>query len=307
MPLIGFICPDGERVTIDECFTACRLQKELPAGRCKALPLLKKVAKSRIWEGKPSTTQLLIGTREAMLKINQPYFIDPDKKTAAVIGSGVHSLLYKLTDVETAEETLFNELLQGTYDMYDPETQTLYDYKTWGTYKLVKILRGTNDEKADALFDVTLQLHQYMFLLKEKYPDLPISNLAIQVISRETNLAYAKKHNITVGSPLIILPMLPHDNVKAYFDLKAQMLKTALDTLWAPLCSSRETWNGKKCSSYCEVADICKTIGFETSNNIWQQLNESLETVESQIIQTLKESEVILIQKQKELEYDLKF
>lgn len=305
MPLVGFICPDGEKVTTEECFSACRLRSVLPAGRCKALPLLKKVSKSRIWDGKPSTTQLLTGAREQFLKITQPYFVDPDKKTAAVIGSGVHSLLYKLTDIETAEETLFNELLQGTYDMYDPETQTLYDYKTWGTYKLVKIFKGTNDEKADALFDVTLQLHQYMFLLKEKYPDIPINNLAIQVVSRETNLSYARRHNINIGSPLIIIPMLPKTVVEDYFNLKATMLKTALDTGWAPLCSNRETWNGKKCSQYCEVADICKTLGFDASQDLWYELSDKATSIELQIIQILKESEVILLQKKEE--YDFEF
>lgn len=293
MPLMGFICPDGVKTKTEECFTACRLKEQLPAGRCKALPLLKRMAKERVWEGKPSTTQLLNGTREVLLKITEPYFVSPDRKTAAVIGSGVHSLLYKLTEVQTAEETLFNELLQGTYDMYDPETRTLYDYKTWGTYKLVKIIKGAPQEKADALFDVTLQLHQYMLLIKEKYPELPIDNLAVQVISRETNLSYAAKHGITNGSPLIIIPKLPEEMVKSYFTVKAERLSVALQTGWAPPCFSRETWNGKKCQSYCEVSDICKSIGFESEHSIWNELNDRLWDVETSIIQILKDSRVI--------------
>ena len=69
MPAIGFICPDKEKVTFQECFTECRLKADLPCGRCKALPFLRKVSLQREWTGEPSTTQLIGGTREAWLKM----------------------------------------------------------------------------------------------------------------------------------------------------------------------------------------------------------------------------------------------
>lgn len=286
MPVAGFICPDGQKVDKNDCLQGCRLS--FPAGRCKAVPFLRRAAKDKLFDGLPSTTQLLAGTRETLIKITKPYYIDPDRKTAAIIGSGVHSLLWKLIDGEMGEETIVNDLLQGTYDMYDPQTKTLYDYKTWGVWKLAKVLSATPEERADALFEVVLQMHQYKILLKQKYPQIPIENLAIQVVSRETNLRQAEQKGLQQGSPLILLPQISDEAVSYYFEIKSEKLKLALSEDWAPLCSRRETWDTKKCQRYCDVKEICYCMPIDGSS-LWKELEQKQEEAEAKILQLISQ------------------
>lgn len=287
MPIRGFICPDGIKVDKEKCLERCRL--ELPAGRCKAIPFLRRAAKDKLYDGIPSTTQLLAGTREIFLKITQPYYIDPDKKTAAIIGSGVHSQMwYLLQETEKGEEKIANELLQGTYDLYDPVTKTLYDYKTWGVWKLAKVLSGSPEDRAEALFDTLLQMHQYKILIEEKYPDIEIKNLAIQVISREANLKKVEKEGVTQGSPLIVIPLIDTSVVRKYFQIKAEKLNKALKDNWAPLCTSRETWDTKKCQKFCEVQEICYKLPIQ-GHSSWWELEQQQAHIEKQIITLITE------------------
>lgn len=287
MPIAGFICPDGQRISTEECLKECRLKSEFPTGRCKALPFLKRAARDRLWDGTPSVTQLLQGTRETWLKITRDYHIDPDRKTAAMIGTTVHNLMYRLTDSEYAEEKLLNEILQGTYDMYDPETQTLYDYKTWGTWKVAKILAPKDPhERADALFDVALQLNQYRLLLQEKYPDLPVRTIAVQVISRESGLKQAKTRGITTGSPVLIIPVLSDSLVKDYYSLKEQRLRLAIETDYAPPCRAREHWNTKKCVEFCEVRELCNDLQTRDDPQ-WTEYEIRLDRLEREILDAI--------------------
>lgn len=283
MPIQGFICPDGTKVLKEDCLRECKIPA-LPGGRCKAIPFLRRAAKDKVFDGVPSTTQLLAGTRETFLKITKPYFIDPDKKTAAIIGTGVHSQMWSLLQTEKGEETIKNNLIQGTYDLYDPATKTLYDYKTWGSWKLVQILSGSFEERASALFEVLLQMHQYKILILEKYPDIEIENLAVQVISRDTNLKIAEQRGITQSSPLIIIPSIDEKVVREYFEVKSQKLQKALNEDWAPVCTSRETWETKKCQKYCEVKEICYSMPLHGDIS-WIELEEQQAKIEERIIQ----------------------
>jgi hypothetical protein len=97
MPAIGFICPDSQKIKFEDCFKECRLKDSLPCNRCKALPFLRKCSRQREWEGEPSTTQLLIGTREAWLKITRVYFINPDDRAFSILGTNAHSVLERQT------------------------------------------------------------------------------------------------------------------------------------------------------------------------------------------------------------------
>lgn len=294
MPVIGFICPDGEKVLTDKCLKECRLKDSLPAGRCKAKPFLKRAASQREWNGTPSVTQLLNGVRESFLKITHDYYIDPEKKTAAMIGTQVHNMLYKLAETEYAEETIIDDILSGTYDFYDPENETLIDYKTWGAWKIVKILNDERPhERSEALFDVVMQMTRYKMLIKSRYPELPIKRIAVQVISREVNLQHAIKKGVEQGSPLIILPEVDETLVEKYFQLKAEMLKQAIEQNWAPLCNSRENWNEKKCSSFCEVKNACMQLVPSASPLLWQSLIEEVNRTESAILSYLETAEVL--------------
>ncbi|GAI25908.1 unnamed protein product, partial [marine sediment metagenome] len=86
------------------------------------------MARQRLWTGKPSTTQLINGTRLELLKITTDYFIDPQKLAFALLGTKHHE------DLEDAdflvEEKLEDKDMTGIMDFWDDQEETLYDYKT---------------------------------------------------------------------------------------------------------------------------------------------------------------------------------
>ncbi|GAG93051.1 unnamed protein product [marine sediment metagenome] len=50
------------------------------------------------------------------------------------------------------------------------------------------------------------------------------------------------------------------EDVKNYFETKAAALHKALDTGYAPKCNDEETWSGRRCAGWCDVAKACQTM-----------------------------------------------
>lgn len=261
MPAIGFICPDGEKIRFEDCFSECRLKDSLPAERCKALPFLRRVSWQRKWNGNPSVTELLQGTREMWLKITCTYYINPDNRTYALLGTGIHGVLEKLTEGDhLSEERLIGDICSGQFDFYDGQAQILYDYKTWGSYKLKNL--NNPAQRASSLLQTSIQLSYYRDILKEHLPEgYSIKKLAVQVINRDGGTWISFSRGISERSPLIILHGVSSHWVKKYLSKKRQMLEQALKNDYAPLCRRIETWNGKKCKGFCDVSEICEFLG----------------------------------------------
>ena len=93
-----YICPDGEKVRIEECLQGCRLRSELEGGRCLSRRVLKAISDRREWTGKPSVTQLINGTREEYLKITRDYAARPQELIPALFGSCCHAYLERYAD-----------------------------------------------------------------------------------------------------------------------------------------------------------------------------------------------------------------
>lgn len=260
MPAIGFICPDGQKICFDDCFSRCRLQDDLPAGRCKALPFLRRVSWQREWKGQPSVTELLQGTREMWLKITRDYYIDPDSRTYALLGTGIHGILEKLTQGDhLSEERLIGEICSGQFDFYDGEQQVLYDYKTWGSYKLKSI----NDpvQRALSLLQTSIQLSYYRDLLREHLPSgYDVKKLAVQVINRDGGTWISISRGIQERAPLILLNGISSHWIKKYLTRKKELLLQALERDYAPKCRRTDSWHGRKCNGFCDVKEICEKI-----------------------------------------------
>jgi len=297
MPAIGFICPDGQRIKFEECFKECQLKADLPCGRCKALPYLRKCAQQREWTGEPSTTQLLRGIRESWLKITRDYYINPDDNAFMILGTHSHGVLEKFGKGDhLTEERLRSEICSGAFDFYDGETQTLYDYKTWGSYKVQQalgirsievhetdesgqpILKKSGKNKGEpktkkvwingditsrvmALLEPSIQLSDYRDKLLEILPEgYAVKNMAVQVISRDSGLMVSAMRGIEEKAPLVPVNGISKNWVRKYLARKKDMLLEALDKNHAPMCRKRETWSGRKCAGYCEVSEICATL-----------------------------------------------
>ena len=322
MPAVSFQCPDGETAKFEDCFKQCRMDS-----RCMTLPTLKRMARQRnkvIWQCpncgqetttldeilhscqckcqaamklvyKPSTTELINGTRLSLLKLTTNYTLDPQKRAFALLGTKHHE---DLEDTDfLVEEKLEDKDMTGIMDFWDDQEETLYDYKTSGSFKItralgivsrkeqdpsgalyqkagsykvegiaVKFKKGdpkminvfeANPAKAD-MQDWILQLNRYRLFLEDA--GFPVKEMKIQATVRDGGLQVATQRGLDRNIYLILVPRMQDEDVKNYFETKAAALHEALYTGYASKCNDEETWSGKRCSNYCEVAKACQTM-----------------------------------------------
>ncbi len=281
-----FKCLDGEIIPVKDCLTKCRLNE-----RCLTLPTLTLIAQEREWTGVASTTQLLNGTMYTFLKLTQPYTIDPDKMAFALHGTIHHD---KLRDVAKelnlpAEIPLTTED-RDIFDLLEPEDGgwTLTDYKTWGSFRVAKVLglveAGKKPDPTGAVYkssgkwgaagspkmitvfqrmpqqadnwETELQLNHYRIMLEER--GLKIGKMQIQITVRDGGLAVAHSRGLDRNTYMVPIRRLEDEDVEYYFKAKKCHLQDALrQKSWSTPCDNRECWDGNRCRDYCEVAIYC--------------------------------------------------
>lgn len=276
MPYKFFQCADKQLVEIDQCLKECRM-----GSRCLSIPTLRLIARQRPWTGKPSVTQLLKGTREAYLQIvKKDLVMDPKDQLFRILGTKGHAVLEQYIENELSEERLSNDIATGAFDLYNPATKTLYDYKTWGSYKVAQALgiemvdvetgefyktgkkKGQPKTKKEPRFtgnvdnrEVELQLNYYRILLEEA--GFPVENIIVEAIVRDGGTIAAISRGITENGYLIPIRRLNDGEVISYFTMKAEKLKHALEYGVTEKCTAEERWNDRKCQKYCDVAKHC--------------------------------------------------
>lgn len=291
MPARWFICPDGERTEIKDCLNGkgCRLRDELPAGRCLSAPTLRAIAEQRTWNGVPSTTQLLKGTREAFLEITTDYALDPQANIFRINGTKAHAFLERFTDgEELAEERLIDEICSGIPDLYSEGN--LYDHKFWGSYKIMRALglyqqdvpvlddsgepvyyktgarRGQLKTRKEwfeggprLILDVAIQLNDYRRKLEAILPDgYKIERMFVEALARDGGTYIARRRGVTQNGVLIPINRISDKWIVRYLTAKRDALLEALETgETPPRCRWREQWGGRKCDGYCNVAEEC--------------------------------------------------
>lgn len=284
--LVGFICPNGDEVNVDQCLKGC-IQVE----RCMTLPTLVAISREREWHGKASTTQLLNGTMLEFLKLTKDYVVDPDKRAFMLAGTKHHSQLDSIAkDLEIPSEIA----LSGDMDIFDlleweGDRLVLTDYKNWGSFKVAKALGlvevGKEPDPSGAVYKVSgkwgkagspkmvpvwgrsenladhweqdFQLNRYRVMLK-KLLRIIVTKLQLQVTVRDGGLYVAKERGVMRNIYRIPIPLLPDSEVESYFDFKNSCLMEAMDKgQWEIPCSAKESWDGVRCESFCEVWEHC--------------------------------------------------
>ena len=299
MPSTEFICPDQERISIEQCLTrgGCRMPE-----RCANLPYLRFIAYDREWRGiTPSSAgngPLLIA-----LKKEKPYAISPDSRTFAVLGTGVHGKLgLDAYSFDVISEELITDIdgMKGTPDCFEPDENQegcaeLVDYKTYGSYKVAKLIGIVATEKplldadgkpyiwfksgprkgqpkTETIFtrdperaetrDVELQLNRYRIMFSHKNPT-PISRLKLIVYVRDGGTQVAKSRGIDRNLYVIPVNFLPDEEVLGYYQNLTREVDEILAhnfTRYGRLCNAWECWDGRRCQGFCEVSDYCKEI-----------------------------------------------
>lgn len=282
---VGFFCPDRVEVATDSCLMACRMQQ-----RCLTKSSLKALSHQRQWTGKPSTTQLINGTRMEFLKLTRDYYSDPMRMAFALLGTKVHLGLADFdTDVSLLEEKFEEDTITGILDCYEQEggVGILTDYKTWGSFRVAQALgsytervpdpsgavyqrSGNGFKKGDSKMvtvsrfdptkasvpDVELQLNRYRLFLEDA--GFPVHILQLECVVRDGGTWAARDRGVLHQIYLIPVRRLPDDYVRNYFGKKAQALLLALRAgLDPPPCAPEETWEGRRCQEFCDVWEFC--------------------------------------------------
>lgn len=289
--LMGLLCPDGTRVTTEECLKKCRM-----GDPCLSPETVKLVAGSRKWTGKPSITQLLNGTRYEFLKILNPVWIWPENRAFAILGTVHHARLAEQADLDDLSEVRFeDELKSGQSDrlqLLEDGTYLLWDYKTWGSYKVARFLGMTFeyiDDPSGATYqrtttvggrkfgpgmpkqvkkwspnplvansdDLALQVNGYR-LLAEAHGYV-VSRMKVQITVRDGDTVNARNNGIEWRMRSFPVPRLSDDMVAEYFNRKRAALIHAVETEEMPeRCSQEERWDDRRCTpKFCEGIEHC--------------------------------------------------
>lgn len=287
-----FTCPDGENIEIDKCLEQCRMKR-----RCAPRPFLREAAQHRGFDG-VHVTMLERCTRQLWLQERVDYAEEPDRSAFRVVGSRAHSQLEgRSTEEESAEKKLEALGLRGTHDLVEEDNGKYYltDYKVVGSFAVAKMLGITKQGEEDVLdsegnpvlyqrgpkkgqvktepvyvFDedeadlsqYMLQPNIYRIAWEEANPDKPIEEMRIFAIVRDGGLYIAKSRGVFRSTYMIPIPELEYEYVKSVVDVKRDEILEAMSSEEIPpVGSSKETWNGAFCRSYCPVREACRNNG----------------------------------------------
>ena len=256
------------------------------ANRCLSHRTLTAISEQRAWNGKPSATQLLSGTREEYLKIKKSYAIDPQNAIFAIFGTGCHAFLegFMENDKMIAEKRLSDPTgtYTGQFDCYDGKRHILYDVKTYGSYKtaatmgLVKHKEPVigSDGKQEkwkngklkyrtwftighrSCFDVAVQLNAYRIMIE--HAGYPVDDMQVEIFTRDAGTFSARDRGVNTNMQLVRIHKISDRWIQRFFLTKANRLIDAVENnVLPPPCSYRENWGGRKCKDFCAVWKWC--------------------------------------------------
>lgn len=287
-----FICPNGDKILINQCLRNCPHSK-----RCMAKPTLQALAHSVSDRGlgKYSVTELLRGTREVYLEKTVDYAVNPQDRMFALHGSSMHLVgEYNSDESIITELRLENSIYTGQIDAYGNilgnGKNILLDYKVSGAYKTMIALgyHQVDEETGEIykigpkkgqpktrkvwkpggirkMFDWVVQVNAYRYLIEMTGHE--VDEMYIQVFIRDFGPRVASENIITQPIYLIKVNRISDHWIEKYFQAKQRRLDHAMETGEIPAhCSNRECWNGRKCSDYCDMYNECQK--YEQPNDV---------------------------------------
>lgn len=134
-----FFTRNGEKFPIDEVLDKGLFLDRYPEA------YLRICSDQRKWDGVPSVTQCIGGTRMEYLKILCDYAIDPDDQAFRILGTRSHGILEGRAPSSAFAELKMEDkdLLYGTMDLLHQQPSGKWwitDYKTAGSYSVVRSL-----------------------------------------------------------------------------------------------------------------------------------------------------------------------
>jgi len=103
-----------------------------------------------------------------------------------------------------------------------------------------------------------LQLNRYRIFFEST--GFGISRIQLQVLVRDGGTWIAKNRSIEKNIYIIPIKHLNNLNVLNYYDELRHEVDEAFRTGRVRKCNDWESWSGRRCDGYCEVAEACKAM-----------------------------------------------
>jgi len=216
-----------------------------------------------------SVTELLKPSRQwALQKIHQDELIeDIEDRLWSLYGQIAHLILERANKRDFAEERLFVEVdgsvISGQIDTLSLDDGTLSDWKFTTSYSFIK--------GKPAKEEWTWQLNMQRYLLWfNGYKD--VESLKIVGLLRDWQKSKAKLDSSYPQNPIAYhdIKVLGLDYVEKYIIHRKDSHLRALKEL--PKCTAKETWNGRRCESWCSVKLYCQQYQSAIKTGILEEI-----------------------------------
>jgi len=204
-----------------------------------------------------SVTRLIAPIQSTILAERHPYLTDADEQLWAIFGKALHEIMAQgAGDGDHVEETIVAEIdgvsIEGTPDLWDHDCLT--DFKTTSVYSASQ-RQPVKDEWVQ-------QVNLYAHLLRTQ--GWEGTRAQAVVLYRDWRPSEAKQKPWYPEKRLMVYPVPLWDpaQVERFLTAKLDLWKTARimsDEVLADEvpCTDEETWNERRCQSYCPGAPHC--------------------------------------------------
>lgn len=217
-----------------------------------------------------TSTQLANPPRSEALKTLFPekLEIDVTYRCASMLGQGVHNVLEKgaRPGIDIIEKRFFWEFngykLGGRIDLYETDSQILYEYKTCLAGAFSK--KNGKGQKPEWIAQANVNLELMRLNGLEPKQIIVVGWLKDWADYLSGSDGYPEAPIMTAEAPI-----WPREKTAAYILGRLKLHSEALKIL--PFCTSKETWGGKMCKSYCESSSICSQYQETKKTGIFQE------------------------------------
>ena len=297
MPLARFTCPDKQTIEVSDCMEKCRLgtrcvsKATLAVIRDSAREWTGTPSVTQLMNG--TRMSFLQMTRPYALEPRSQAYSLLGSAHHKLLEDAAKKELGMIPEQRVEHYGISGQLDNLTIN--DDGTYTLLDYKTYGSFAVARLLGIVMEERMTGEFykrsgkgykagdpkkrkvpvviptaadkkKETFQLNAYRFIF-ESALGIKISKLELQVVVRDGNTMIARNRGVTeqIYYPVEI-PMISDHVVTQYFGPRANELVAYIQKnhgiphssqILPPVCTEEETWNGRRCISYCDVVEFC--------------------------------------------------
>lgn len=184
--------------------------------------------------------------------------VDVTSRVAAIIGQGSHSIAERAArpGLDLCEERLFAKFdvdgvtytVSAALDLYETDTGNLMDWKTTKAFAFSK--KAGSGKKPEWIEQLNIGAE----LLRRNGHEP--KRLTIIAMLKDWSQRDAGQNGMPQSEVIAVeLPLWTSEEATTHIETRIRAHVAALKEL--PLCSSKETWGGRRCGQYCDASSVC--------------------------------------------------